>query len=518
VKQNTWHDTCMARRRRRCLSIVAALVAAAFLAPGAMAAEHTDSKLSLSDTKGPKMTILEPVEGAALKVDKFILKAEITGVSKPPHSLRLFIVNDSNPVEIELDEEAIKGTAPKFHVGAVIEGALAMGTNTLFLTAEDSSGNGVIEASVSVNRVWGPLSVYKLILAVALYLFLPLTAVTYYIFRRKRRQAEVDRIFYILKFDDESKKAYEYESGGKGESLDKGEYWHFFWAVVYLSVVSFIGLALLFFSAEIALPASEFPQVKLGNAYFPEKGSRLVCGMAFLGAYLWGVQYIYRRYLLNDIIPGVYYGISTRMILAAIIALVTYNGYEALAGGPGAGTSEGGIMWSIWPALALAIGMFPQRGLRWLMDRLPIFSPENDPSVREAPLEMIEGVTILDRMRLEEQGIDTCYDLAKADFVPLILKTPYSARELVDWILQAKLCAYFGEAVKDLRQHSIKTAYDLTQVSDIEKLAPAIALTQSALEQAQRSFKEDTEIQRLRDVANLLGKFSPLSEGEKESS
>ena len=152
------------------------------------------------------------------------------------------------------------------------------------------------------------------------------------------------------------------------------------------------------------------------------------------------------------------------------------------------------------------------------MDRLPIFSPENDPSVREAPLEMIEGVTIQDRMRLEEQGIDTCYDLAKADFIPLILKTPYSARELVDWILQAKLCAYFGEAVKDLRQHSIKTAYDLTQVSDIEKLAPAIALTQSALEQAQRSFKEDTEIQRLRDVANLLGKFSPLSEGEKESS
>ncbi len=487
--------------------IVAALVAAAFLAPGAMAAEHTDSE----------MTILEPRKDAVLKVDKFILKAVITADQKP-HSLHLLIKNDSNPVSIKLDEEAIKGTAPKFHVGAVIEGALAMGTNTLFLTAEDSSGNGVIEASVSVNRVWGPLSVYKLILGVALYLFLPLTAVTYYIFRRKRRQAEVDRIFYILKFDDESKKAYEYESGGKGESLDKGEYWHFFWAVVYLSVVSFIGLALLFFSAEIALPASEFPQVKLGNAYFPEKGSRLVCGMAFLGAYLWGVQYIYRRYLLNDIIPGVYYGISTRMILAAIIALVTYNGYEALAGGPGSGTSEGGIMWSIWPALALAIGMFPQRGLRWLMDRLPIFSPENDPSVREAPLEMIEGVTILDRMRLEEQGIDTCYDLAKADFVPLILKTPYSARELVDWILQAKLCAYFGEAVKDLRQHSIKTAYDLTQVSDIEKLAPAIALTQSALEQAQRSFKEDTEIQRLRDVANLLGKFSPLSEGEKESS
>lgn len=501
MKQNTWHDTCMVRRWRRCLSIVvAALVAAAFLAPGAMAAAHTDTKLSTSDTKGPKMTILEPAEGAALKGEKFILKAEITAAQKP-HSLHLLIKNDSNPVSIKLDEEAIKGTAPKFHVGTVLEGALAMGTNTLFLTAEDSSGNGVVEASVSVNRVRGPLFVYKLILGVALYLFLPLTAVTYYAFRRNRRLAEVDRIFYILKFDEESKKAYESESGGKGE------HWHLSWAVMYLSVVSFIGLALLFFSAEIALPASEFPQVKLGNVYFPEKGSRLVSGMAFLGAYLWGIQSIYRRYLLNDIIPGVYYGISTRMILAAIIALVTYNGYEALAGGAGPGTSEGGIMWSIWPALALAIGMFPQRGLRWLMDRLPIFSPATDPSVREAPLEMIEGMTIQDIVRLEEQGIDTCYDLAKADFVPLILKTPYSARELLDWILQAKLCAYFGEAVGDLRRHSIKTAYDLTQVDDIEKLAPETTLTRSALLQAKESFERDGEIKRLREAAELLGKF-----------
>ena len=455
---------------------------------------------------------------AALRGEEFILQAEIAGVSEPPRSLRLFIVNDSKPVKFEL-AKAVKGAAPKFHHVGVIKGPLAMGSNTLLLIAEDSSGKRVAEASVSVNRVWMPLLVYKLILGLALYLFLPLTAVTYYAFRRKRRQAEIDRIFDVLKFDKKTKEAYKYEAGGKGAN------WHLCWAVVYLSVVSFIGLALLFFSAEIALPASEFPQVKLGNVDFPEKGSRLVCGMAFLGAYLWGIQYIYRRYLLNDIIPGVYYGISTRMIVAAIIALVTYNGYEALAGGPGPGVSEGGIMWSIWPALALAIGMFPQRGLRWLMDRLPIFSPATDPSVREAPLEMIEGMTIQDIMRLEEQGIDTCYDLAKADFVPLILKTPYSARELVDWILQAKLCAYFGEAVRDLRLHSIKTAYDLTQVesADIEELVPETTLTRTALVRAKESFERDNEIERLREAAKLLGTFwrreaSPLSEGEKESS
>ncbi len=96
---------------------------------------------------------------------------------------------------------------------------------------------------------------------------------------------------------------------------------------------------------------------------------------------------------------------------------------------------------------------------------------------------------------------------------------------MVDWILQAKLCAYFGEAVRDLRLHSIKTAYDLTQVelADIEKLVPETNLTRSALVQAKESFERDNEIPRLRNVAELLGKFwrreaSPLSEGEKESS
>ena len=66
---------------------------------------------------------------------------------------------------------------------------------------------------------------------------------------------------------------------------------------------------------------------------------------------------------------------------------------------------------------------------------------------------MIEGVESHDTLRMEELGIDSCYDLATADFVPLLLKTPYSARQLIDWILQAKLCVYFGDTVKDLETH-----------------------------------------------------------------
>ena len=61
---------------------------------------------------------------------------------------------------------------------------------------------------------------------------------------------------------------------------------------------------------------------------------------------------------------------------------------------------------------------------------------------------MIEGVSGYDKMRLAELGIDSCHDLAMADFIPLVLKTSYGPRELADWILQAKLCVYCGEAVR----------------------------------------------------------------------
>jgi len=122
---------------------------------------------------------------------------------------------------------------------------------------------------------------------------------------------------------------------------------------------------------------------------------------------------------------------------------------------------------------------------------------------------MIEGITINDRVRLEELGIETCYDLAVADFVPLLLKTPYSAREVVDWILQAKLVAYFGDAVKELRQHGVRTVGDLQRLNDkeIEELPPETTLTHSALKRAREAIANDGEIERLLNVSRRLGQF-----------
>lgn len=368
-----------------------------------------------------------------------------------------------------------------------------------------------------------------------LYSFLPFTILSYLLSRWYRREAEVNRILSLLKIDQMDpayKKAYE---------IEKRRY--YLWAFAYISVVTCVGLALLFLPGRIGLKDGEFPTVSMGSVEspqsggaelsksgkdssksdaespkssggssksgvkFPHPGSRLVFGMAFFGAYLWGLQYLFRRYSLNDLLPSVYYGMSVRMILAAIIAVVIYNAGKALAGD---GDSNGGITDNIWPALAFVLGMFPQRGLRWLTERLPIFSAETDSSVRKMPLEMIEGLEAHDVLRLEEQGIDSCYDLATADFVPLILKTPYSARQLIDWILQAKLCIYVGDSIKDLRKSGIRTLLDLDHLDDdakINQLVTGTAVTEAAIRQAKASVKSNNEIERLHDVGLLLGKF-----------
>lgn len=350
------------------------------------------------------------------------------------------------------------------------------------------------------------ISASKVIVFMVLSLFLPLTAVTYYVFRRRRRTYEVERIFAILHIDPAYRRVYEDENAGR----------YYLWAVGYASVVASFGLMLLFLGPELGV--DEFPRVPFGTTTgtateilgFPQRGSRLVVGMAFLGAYLWGLQYVLRRYVLNDLRPSVYYGLSLRLILAASTALVLYNAYAALAGVDPSSSGSGSTMTlHIWPALAFLIGTFPQRGLRWLTDRLPMLAPETE-VVRRAPLDMVEGIEIHDSLRLEELGIDTCYDLATADFVPLMLKTPYSARQLIDWMLQAKLCVYFGDAVKHLRVQGFRTVLDLAQLTpkEIEALAAETALTKSALEHAQQSVQhEAAELERLREAGRALGTF-----------
>jgi hypothetical protein len=328
-----------------------------------------------------------------------------------------------------------------------------------------------------------------------LYLWVPVSAMTYHFSRRHRRIIEVNRMLAILNIDPAYARAFAPDP-----------LMAYVWSVSFVTVIAAIGLALLLFSNQIGLPNGEFVSVSLSDVEFPQKGSRIVFAMAFLGVYLSGLQHIYRRYAVNDLSPTLYYGFGMRVLMAATVALVIYNAYSALSGSD---TSSSGITANIWPALAFLIGVFPQRGLRWLSDRIPMLAQATDAAVRPAPLEMIEGVESHDVLRFEELGIDNCYDLATVDFVPVLLKTPYSARQLVDWILQAKLCVYFGDSVKELRHLGIRTIVDLEALTPDEmvSLPDDTSVTATVLGRARDSVRNSPEMVRLREVGQTLGMF-----------
>jgi hypothetical protein len=334
--------------------------------------------------------------------------------------------------------------------------------------------------------------------------FLPLTAFSYFFFRRDRSYLEAKRILKILNVDEDYRHVYAID-----QDRPLRVFWSLLFSVGYATVITIIGLSILLLSTELGL--NEFPAMlkTANNIVFPIPGSRLVFGMAFLGAYVWGLQYIFQRYSQNDLLHTIYLSLGLRMVFASVIAMIAFNASGALID-----SKANGFVSSIWPALAFLIGMFPQRGLRWLSERLPIFASSSHPSVREAPLEMIEGIGSHDSLRLEELGIETCYDMATADFVPLTLRTPYSARQLVDWILQAKLCACFGDGVIDLRKHGIRLITDLELLSDedIAALSTATVVTQSALKQARETVRIDEDIKRMTTVSQQLSQYTQFEQ------
>jgi len=200
-----------------------------------------------------------------------------------------------------------------------------------------------------------------------------------------------------------------------------------------------------------------------------QKGALLMMGMASLGAVMWGLMNIIRRYIKYDITTGVYYSMAIRIFIASVVAVVIYHSMDALTDGlftlladsNGAEAAKGENISSILPSFALLIGMIPERGIYLIKQRFSAFREEGDGNVTPLPLSKIEGITQHEIVRLNEISIDNCYVLAEQRVVPLLLSTPFTPNLIINFIAQAKLCAFFPDAVDELRQIGIKNIFHI---------------------------------------------------------
>lgn len=293
-------------------------------------------------------------------------------------------------------------------------------------------------------------------------LFMPITAITFLHYRLPKIHEEFLSIRDALRSD--AQEAETISLVGQEESgVD------YVLPIMFVCIFGILGFGILFSnSGAVLFNAMDWVQ---GNIVVPQtesysanfKRSVVAIAMAFLGAYIWSIQYIFRRMMTLDLPPGAYYSVGSRMIFSAFIAVVFQYAVTLSSTDAFSDSSQ-------FIVVSFLIGIFPERALAWMKENSGRIFAEHKESSDELPLEMIEGISSFHKTRLYELGIDNVQNLAHASLLELILKTPFKPRVLVDWMAQARLCLEFKQHTKAIRGSGIRTILELQEIYNDDEL------------------------------------------------
>jgi hypothetical protein len=188
--------------------------------------------------------------------------------------------------------------------------------------------------------------------------------------------------------------------------------------------------------------------------------------LGFMGAYLFTLQMLIRRYFQTDLKASAYVNAITRVVSALVLVLVVDT---AGLQGRSPGTRV---------AVAFVIGFFPLVGLQAIQKAAAMALRTVVPTLRnDYPLSDLDGLSVWYEARLLELGIEDMENLATANLVDVTLHSRVPVARLVDWVDQAHLYLHLAPKapsrrrrrdVEDssrqiLRGLGIRTATDLEQ-------------------------------------------------------
>lgn len=204
----------------------------------------------------------------------------------------------------------------------------------------------------------------------------------------------------------------------------------------------------------------------------------------FLGAYVYCMRLVYRRYTTLDLQPHVYMCCAIGMMAGMMFNFVAFSAIDNMAiammpaapaavsnsavdGGakkppanetpaPATTTSGSSVTGStaVKPTeftgigagaaaiLAFSLGFFPNLAINWFARLSHTAFRERQRRSDELPLSLLDGISELHETRLRDAGIDNIQNLASANIRDLIVKTPFPASAIVEWIDQAVLYLY----------------------------------------------------------------------------
>jgi len=229
----------------------------------------------------------------------------------------------------------------------------------------------------------------------------------------------------------------------------------------------------------------------------------------FLGAYVFCVNLVYRRYTTLDLQPHVYMYCTAALITGMVINYVAFGAITSITAAnapapptvagqptpPAAAGAAADVASEAEPAapasprpaaaeepsftgvgagaaaiLAFSLGYFPNLAIRW-------FSRLSRAAVRDRqrrsdalPLSLIDGVSELHEARLQDEGIDNVQNLATTSIPDLVAKTPFTAQEIVEWTDQAVLYLYLdpGE-IEGFRRCGLRSVSDFCDIWAISR-------------------------------------------------
>ncbi len=262
--------------------------------------------------------------------------------------------------------------------------------------------------------------------------------------------------------------------------------------------------------------------------------------IGFLGAYFFGLNMVFRRYVQSDLGPKAYTNVTVRILVTAILVwgvtmLASHGGnLETLIAGTasptqmttvtppigasgtitttvtvtttavplavipitatatgtptkGAAAEDAGAT-SGQPSLGLLIlafliGIVPETAFQVFRETQQWIGKVFDFSalIEEYPLSDLEGISLYDRARLLEEGIENIENLAHHNIIELMLRTRIPTSRLVDLVDQATLYLHAKKVEEDtkgpdgkptpsalnrLKRYGIRTATDLEKARD----------------------------------------------------
>ncbi|MFN2506714.1 MAG: hypothetical protein ABR540_21290 [Acidimicrobiales bacterium] len=206
---------------------------------------------------------------------------------------------------------------------------------------------------------------------------------------------------------------------------------------------------------------------------------------AFMGAYLFTLQMLVRRFFQADLKASAYVNATVRTVSALVVVLAVSMILQNVPENGGPGGPDRQIA-----AIAFLIGFFPLVGLQALQKTAAVVLRTVVPSLRNNyPLSDLDGLSVWYEARLLELGIEDMQNLATANLVDVVLHSKVPVARLIDWVDQGILYLHL-EPVKERGQNgksarsrlrrmgirsatSLEEAFTLTPGSDEHPFVPA---------------------------------------------